>query len=209
MLVEVVKSFEGGESAVKKTESSFFYLTLLEKEHDAAAEGQSEECVSHERVNEQTLNEKEISKIFEVYKRVAEKYGRDHIVEWAISRGRIFLLQARALDPANGNGCGTEIRGERTGGYPISNGVAKGSVRMIRNTSDFVDIANGDVIVTKILSPEFIPFTGKATATVSEYGGLGSSFEIGKCAPGVGRPSGPLPERGHPARFPQPRPPCQ
>ncbi|MCK5023119.1 MAG: hypothetical protein KAS04_03025, partial [Candidatus Aenigmarchaeota archaeon] len=135
----------------------------------------SKECVPHEKMNMQVLNENEIAKVFELYKRVSDRYGQDHIVEWAINRGRIHILQARAVKNQVQNGNEEVFEGESTKGHSISSGSGKGQVRVIRNTSDFENITSGDIITTKILSPEFIPFIGKATAMISEYGSFGSS----------------------------------
>lgn len=135
------------------------------------------ESVTREKISEHLLDEREIAKIFELYKRVSDHYDQDQIVEWAIERGRAYLLQVRSSPESKENEF-EEEEGECLEGFAISNGFGKGPVRMITNTGDFERIGNGDVIVTKVLSPELIPFLGKAEGMISEYGGTGSSVSL-------------------------------
>ncbi|MEE9323114.1 MAG: PEP/pyruvate-binding domain-containing protein, partial [Candidatus Aenigmarchaeota archaeon] len=135
------------------------------------------ECVLDEKINEQLLDEGEIKKIFELYKRVSDHYGQEQIVEWAIERGRTYLLQVKS-SPEPKESEHHEEEGERLEGYGISGGFVKGPVRMITNTGDFEKIGDEDVIATKVLSPELIPFMGKAGGLISEFGGAGSSVSL-------------------------------
>lgn len=135
------------------------------------------ECVPREKINEEVLSEREVAKIFELYKRVSDHYDQEQIVEWAIDRGRIYLLQVRS-SPSPKEYEPSEEGGEHLEGYGISNGFGKGPARVINNTSDFESIGEGDVITTKILSPELIPFVEKSNGMVSEYGGIGSSVSL-------------------------------
>jgi pyruvate,water dikinase len=135
------------------------------------------EVVIRERINEQLLDEMEIKKIFELYKRVSDHYGQDQIVEWAMERGRVYLLQVRS-SPETKESEGYEEEGECLEGFAVSEGFVKGPAKMIANTNDFESIGDGDVIVTKILSPELIPFLGKAGGLISEFGGGGSSVSL-------------------------------
>ena len=138
----------------------------------------AKECVMREKINGEILDEKETGKIFEVYKRVSECCGGEQVMEWAIERGRIYVLQARSLPRKNMTENIPDEEGERIEGYGVSGGSGKGPVRIIMNTDDFGKIGNGDIIATKILSPELVPFLGKATGVISEYGGLGSSVSL-------------------------------
>ncbi len=135
------------------------------------------EVVTREKMEEQVLDEREIAKIFELHKRVSDHYSGEQIVEWAIERGRVYLLQVKS-PPEMKASEPNEGEGECLEGFAISNGFGKGPVRMISNTKDFERIVGGDVITTKILSPELIPFLGRAGGMVSEYGGAGSSVSF-------------------------------
>lgn len=135
------------------------------------------ESVLREKINEQLLDEREIKKIFELYRRVSDHCGQNQIVEWAMERGRTYLLQVRS-SPEIRESEYQEGEGEHLEGYRISEGFGKGLAKMITNTSDFEKIGEGDMIVTKILSPELIPFLGKAEGVITEFGGSGSSLSL-------------------------------
>ena len=145
---------------------------------DAVSGRVTKDLVSRDRVNEQALDERELKKLFELYKRVSEHAG-NQMMEFAVERGRVYLMQVIDLPEREESGGNGESEGrEFSEGYSLSPGFVKGSVRVINNTQDFKRVEAGDLVVTKILSPELTVLLGKAKGVVSAYGGMGSSFSL-------------------------------
>ncbi len=134
------------------------------------------EVATHDKVEAETLDEAEIHKIFELYQRVSEQYATS--IEWSIERGRIYLLQAKQLYENGGAYESDSFEGNAITGFSISRGLGKGPVRMITNTEDFKTVSDGDIIVTKVLSPELAPFLVKISGIISEYGSFSSNLSF-------------------------------
>jgi pyruvate,water dikinase len=149
------------------------------------------EPVMREKVGAQLLDGEELRKIFELHGRVSSLYTEPKVMEWGVERGRIFLIQARPfLTKEAGGQADTESK-PLAEGLNVSHGYGKGVIRAISSIADFDRISEGDIIVTKILSPELLPFFGKISGIISDYGGYTSSLsfmcrEFGiPCATGV------------------------
>lgn len=135
------------------------------------------EAVLREKINAQLLDSEEVEKIFEMYKKVSSFYAQPQLIEWGIERGKVFLLQTRSVAWREGER--TDMEGEPlTEGLNVSQGSGKGGVKIISNTGDFERIEEGDILATKILSPELFPFFGKISGIVSDYGGFASNLSL-------------------------------
>ena len=56
-------------------------------------------------------------------------------------------------------------------GIPISAGVAKGPVRVVRSTADWTRVRAGDILVVPVIDPGMAPLFGVAAGLVAEMGG--------------------------------------
>ena len=61
---------------------------------------------------------------------------------------------------------------EEIEGMCASIGVARGRVRKLFNTNEFHDMKEGEVLVTTMTSPDFLPVMKKASAIVTDEGGV-------------------------------------
>jgi len=57
-------------------------------------------------------------------------------------------------------------------GQVACKGNVKGEVKVVRNKQDFEKIVNGDILVTSMTTPEMMPLLKKASAFVTDEGGL-------------------------------------
>ena len=67
----------------------------------------------------------------------------------------------------------TEIRG-----CGANQGIAKGRVRILLTSSGVTDFKKGDILVTPMTTPDFVPLIGKAAAIVTDEGGITSHAAI-------------------------------
>ncbi len=63
-------------------------------------------------------------------------------------------------------------------GIPASAGVAKGKVRIILDPSECSNMRKGNILVTEMTNPLFVPAIQKAKAIVTDIGGLLSHAAI-------------------------------
>lgn len=57
-------------------------------------------------------------------------------------------------------------------GTPASPGIITGKVKIILDVSQFSKMKKGDILVTEMTDPIFLPVMGKAKAIVTDIGGL-------------------------------------
>ncbi len=134
------------------------------------------ESTPRERVNAELLNEKELSKLWEMSRRVEEIFSPSQEIGWGIERNRMFLLHARPVQIASRNPEGENINKGKVilSGIPASAGTATGCARIILNPADADGLQEGDIAVVKNLSIELVPLMNRAIGIISDDGGASS-----------------------------------
>jgi pyruvate,water dikinase len=104
----------------------------------------------------------------------AERHnGGPQDVEWAISAGKTWLVQAR---PITTHGTVVTADTDQTGvlarGLPAAPGVASGLVRVLL-TPDLGDrLVDGEILVAPMTNPDWLPTIRRAAAIVTDSGGM-------------------------------------
>jgi len=111
---------------------------------------------------------------------IENHYGQPMDVEWAKDgeTGELFILQARpeTVESRRTGGMIETYRLTAEGevaveGQPIGRAVASGPVRLVRGPEDLAVIQTGDVIVTPMTEPDWVPVMKTAAAIVTDAGG--------------------------------------
>lgn len=98
--------------------------------------------------------------------------GGPQDVEWALTGGRIRILQSRPVTAA----LPEPVTGAT--GAPGSPGTATGPARVVRGPADFARVRPGDVLVCPFTDPAWTPLLRVAAAVVTETGGVLSHAAI-------------------------------
>jgi pyruvate,water dikinase len=112
--------------------------------------------------------------------RLEEHYGTPQDIEWALDRsGTIRLLQTRPLRVLRPDGAAVEpdvtgLEVLRSGGTTVCTGAGAGPVALVRGTGDLADVPEGAVVVSARPFPALVAVMGKASAIVTEVGGVAS-----------------------------------
>lgn len=133
--------------------------------------------VPSERQNSQKLSDDEILELAKMIKSIEEYYRFPQDVEWAIEDGRIYIVQTRPVTTLQKvkevKGREVEVKGrEVVRGLPASPGVASGIVRLILDPSQLHKLNPGEILVTKMTNPDYVPAMRKASAIITDEGGL-------------------------------------
>ena len=130
------------------------------------------------RQNAQVLSEEEITKLA-TYGKIAENhYGVPQDVEWGIMNGVIYILQSRPITTIGNKKEAKQMSGQQQSakiilqGQGASPGVASGKVVIIRDAKDTGSVKEGDILVTKMTSPDMVPAMQKVAAIITDEGGL-------------------------------------
>jgi pyruvate, water dikinase len=149
------------------------------------------------------LSDAEVLAVARIGREVEEHYGAPQDTEWAFdSDGAVWMLQSRpitTLHPQAEQLSGAEPDGtlllRGLGGAP---GVADGAARVLASLKEAKRLADGEVLVTHMTSPDWVPLMRRSAAIVTDSGGMTChaaivSRELGiPCVVGTGEATGKL-----------------
>ena len=142
--------------------------------------GTQQRTLSEEEALRPVLSDEEVVAVAELGRRIEEHYGFPQDTEWAFDPdGALWMLQSRPVttlhDEAPASVAAAEpsepqallLRG--LGGAP---GSASGAARVLTSLTDAASLNDGDVLVTHMTSPDWLPLMRRAAAIVTDSGGM-------------------------------------
>lgn len=141
---------------------------------------------------EQVLKNDEIINLAKYGAKIDEHYGKPMDMEFAIDKGKIFIVQARPITTLkeayhkNQETMGRAGYGQRPEseedvilrGLPASRGIASGKVKIVESMHDLSKVLKGDVLVAKMTNPDYVMAMQRASAIVTDEGGSTSHAAI-------------------------------
>ncbi|MBI5465296.1 phosphoenolpyruvate synthase, partial [Candidatus Gottesmanbacteria bacterium] len=134
--------------------------------------------------DKQKLTDGQIIKIAEFGKKIENHYFFPQDIEWAIEKGKIYIVQTRPVTTIKEqklvDTVGVKLphpRGVQRVQRPVltgiaaSPGIATGPVKLIHSAKEINRVASGDILVTEMTNPDFVPAMRKAVAIVTDKGG--------------------------------------
>ncbi len=146
------------------------------------ANGKGNEPVPAPEQSLQKLSDEHIHQLAQLGLKLESHYGQPQDVEWALADGRLYIVQSRPIttlkltNTAGLNGNGHHQNGNSeikpiVSGSPASPGVASGHVRIIKNASEIHLVQRGDILVTEMTTPDFVPAMKLTAGIVTDRGG--------------------------------------
>ncbi|MCD6247855.1 MAG: phosphoenolpyruvate synthase [Hadesarchaea archaeon] len=138
----------------------------------------TEVATPEEKRKAQCLSEEEARKLAEFGKKIEEHYGRPQDIEWAVEGGDIYFVQSRAITVLYGEEkekAPAEEEAPRevlVKGLGASPGMAFGRVRVVPSVKEISKVKEGDILVTKMTTPDWVPAMRRAAAIVTDEGGM-------------------------------------
>ena len=122
------------------------------------------------------LSDGEARQVAELGVKIEDHYGAPQDTEWAIDdAGKIWMLQSRPVTStvvetksAPAAGAGEEL----ARGLGAAPGMASGAVRVIGSRKDAAKLVEGEILVTHMTAPDWVPLMRKAAAIVTDSGGM-------------------------------------
>lgn len=156
----------------------------------------------------QKLSDEEIIGVAELGKKIDTHYGKPQDTEWAIEGNKIYFVQSRPvttlkkiengkskIEESQISNLDSQISSKAEvilKGIAASIGIASGPVKIIHSPDQIDVVKEGDVLVTEMTSPDFVPAMKRAAAIATDTGGQTShaaivSRELGiPCVVGTG-----------------------
>ena len=121
------------------------------------------------------LTDDEVMKLTELGEIVENHYGIPQDVEWAIADGEIYMLQSRPITTIQRRE--EELKPEEAGevileGIGASPGLAYGNVEIVSKLDELDRVGEGDILVTKMTTPDMVPAMKRAVGIITDEGGL-------------------------------------
>ena len=128
----------------------------------------------------QKLDDQNIKKLAKLGLKLHKHYFFPQDIEWAFEKGKLYIVQTRPVTTIS-----TEVEDKQTDelkkraarlpiivkGDPASPGIASGPVKNIKSARQINKVISGDVLVTQMTTPDFVPAMKKAAAIVTDEGG--------------------------------------
>jgi pyruvate, water dikinase len=127
------------------------------------------------------LDEDEVVSLAEMGKRIEAHYGAPQDTEWAFDpAGKLWMLQSRPITSTAPmeQGASVAAGAEPAAGAVLvrglgaAPGVGSGRARVLGEQSDSERLGEGDVLVTHMTAPDWVPLMRRAAAIVTDSGGM-------------------------------------
>jgi pyruvate, water dikinase len=118
-----------------------------------------------------TLSDAEVRLLAELGSRIEEHYGSPQDTEWAFDAdGHAYILQSRPVTsgPHEAGEAG-ELLLRGLGAAP---GSASGRVRLVAELTDAASLQEGEILVTHMTAPDWVPLMRRAAGIVTDSGGM-------------------------------------
>ena len=140
--------------------------------------------VPPDRQEKPCLTDEEIKHLAELAKKIEEHYGTPQDIEWAIDRDipypeNVFIVQSRAetvwATKAPSAKPAAAAKAERevvVKGLAASPGVYAGKAKVVLTVEEAAEhVEKGDILVTRMTNPDWVPYMRVAGAIVTDEGG--------------------------------------
>lgn len=133
--------------------------------------------LADKEANQSVLSDNEVLKLAELGLKIEKHYGSPQDTEWAIEGDKIYMVQSRPITTLVK---AEEIKVEKTEeeskelirGLGASPGRGSGEVRVLVSPDQDNGFESGDVLVAEMTTPDWVPLMKKASAIVTDGGGM-------------------------------------
>lgn len=135
----------------------------------------------------QKLKDEEILELAKIANRIEAHYKAPQDTEWAIDESGVYMVQSRPITTLDKQETrdlkqGTQM-GDNGGGMSVADaevilrgsgasmGLGSGPVKIIHSPSEIDKILEGDILVTEMTTPDYVPAMKRAAGIVTDEGG--------------------------------------
>jgi len=170
------------EYIVSKKDSKIISKHIVPQKKMLTEKGNVE--VSNVFVKSQKLEDIFVLKLADLGKKIEDHYGRPQDIEWSFEKNNLYIVQSRPVTTVKNTSQYQKLGEVKISsrvllqGSAASPGVASGKVKILKSAKEIGKIEEGDVLVTEMTNPDFVPAMKKASAIVTEKGGRTSHAAI-------------------------------
>lgn len=150
---------------------------LIKSQHET-----KEISVPKSKQNKKKINNATAIKIAKICQKLHNHYGKPQDIEFAIDRGKLYIVQTRPITtlitkPKNAaqNQISQKVDLQ---GDPASPGIATGIIKIIKSPKEINQVLKGQILVTSMTTPDFVPAMKKVNGIITDKGGQTSHAAI-------------------------------
>jgi len=135
--------------------------------------------LSDKEAEQPVLSEAEVLELASLGLKIEQHYGSPQDTEWAIEGKKIYMVQSRpittlihAAEGVFDKAVDVEESRELIRGLGASPGRGSGDVRVLASPDKDDGFESGDVLVAEMTTPDWVPLMKKASAIVTDGGGM-------------------------------------
>lgn len=144
-----------------------------------------EKKVPNLRKNKQKLDEKMIKDLSLILQKIHTHYFFPQDIEWAYKNKKFYIIQSRPITTLNQDNISSkeDQKQENTNlillkGGAASPGIVTGHVKIVQTPKQISKIKKGDILVSIMTSPDFVPAMKLAGGIITDKGGVTSHAAI-------------------------------
>jgi len=136
------------------------------------------------KINKKKIDTAMALKIAKIGQKLHNHYSKPQDIEFAIDRGQLYIVQTRPITTLESSkekiGDQKQIITDKPNliGEPASPGTASGVVVIINNPKEITRAQKGQVLVTTMTTPDFVPAMKKVNGIITDKGGQTSHAAI-------------------------------
>lgn len=131
------------------------------------------------------LSEDQIITLAKMSQKLQDHYYFPQDSEWALEKNKLYIVQTRPITTIektttklSNQVTNDEVTAPVLKGISASPGIGTGIVRILKSPKEIDKIKSGDILVAPMTSPDYVPAMKKATAIVTDQGGMTSHAAI-------------------------------
>ena len=145
--------------------------------------GNEKKDVSAAKKAKQKIDDKKIIALAKIGKQIENHYGKPQDIEFAIQKEQLFITQSRPITTLIQKQKITDERKieekmEKAGtrepiikGLAASPGIVQGKAKVIEDIEQIEEVKKGDILVTKMTAPDWVPTMQKCIGIITNEGG--------------------------------------
>ena len=139
----------------------------------------TEKIMLKEEGKQQKITDQQVQALGAIGKKIESYYKRPQDIEFAFEKGKLYIVQSRAIttlklqEKKNKEETLKEITANKLlNGLAASPGIASGKVRILLAISQSDKLEAGEILVTKMTNPDWVPLMKKSGGIVTNEGGV-------------------------------------
>lgn len=149
--------------------------------------GTEEKKVPKELVSISSLTDEQVLTLAKYGLEIERHYNHPMDIEWALDErdNNLYIVQARFetyWSERKASSETKEVKGEEKDilvkGLPASPGVASGRAHVLLSVNEINEFKEGEILITKMTAPDWVPAMQKAAAIITDEGGMTSHAAI-------------------------------